>query len=147
MMRIFAGIVAAVMAGSAQAGTLGNFECIPLKDAGSLIVAAGKIKINNIAFREKDDPIFNADGLRVFEASYSVQNDGAGPYHMSAQFAIFGPEGKLLAALEASPGADYLSANSSVMAKGEVYVVPGSMQTAETVCYNFVGKSAPALPG
>lgn len=146
-MRILIGVVAAAIAGSAEAGTLGNFDCVALKDAGSLVVAAGPVKANNFVLGEIADPIFNVDGLRVFEVTYSVVNSGDRPYHISGQFAVFGPAGRLLASLEASPSMDFVAPGRSAQADGEVYVVPGSMQTAETVCYNFVGKSTPALPG
>lgn len=146
-MRILIGALAVAIAGSAEAGTLGNFDCIPLSGAGGLVVSAGPVKLNNFVLGEKRDPIFNVDGLRVFEVTYSVVNSGDRPYHMSGQFAVFGPEGKLLASLEASPSMDFIAPGASTQADGEVYVLPGSMQTAETVCYNFVGKSTPALPG
>lgn len=147
-MRFLTGVfVTAALAGGAEAGTLGNFECVALKDTASLEIAAGKIKINNIRFQEIADPVFNIDGLRVYEVTYSAVNSGDRPYHMSGQFAVFGPEGKLLASLEASPSMDFIGPGRTAQADGEVYVVPGSMQTAETVCYNFVGKSTPALPG
>lgn len=147
-MRFLTGvIIAAALAGAAESGPLGNFECVALKDTASLEIASGKIKINNIRFQEIEDPVFNTDGLRVYEVTYSATNSGNRPYHMSGQFAVFGPEGKLLASLEASPSMDFIGPGKSAQADGEVYVVPGSMQTAETVCFNFVGKSDPALPG
>lgn len=147
-MRFLTGVViAAAIASGAEAGALGNFKCIALKDTASLEIAAGKIKINNIRFQEIADPVFNIEGLKVFEVTYSAVNAGDRPYHMSGQFAVFGPEGKLLASLEASPSMDFIAPGKSAQADGEIYVVPGSMQTAETVCYNFVGKSSSALPG
>lgn len=117
------------------AATVGDMSCYT-KPAFEELILGDKVRINNFSISERKG--FLKRDLTVIEVSFSVANRDTTEAHLTGQFLLMGDKGPI-AALTARPMFDMVGAGKTETAKGDAYVLPGTLERTLGICIQVIG--------